>query len=151
EGAAVGELEAALAPLQRAGEGAALVAEELGEEQRLDQGAAVHLDERAAPPRRRLVDRLGDELLAGARLAADEDQRVVRRDALDHLEDVRDGGRAADDLALRIGLLRLGGGTRRAQRRGPDRANRDHRLTASEARTVGVALEERQARRLAAV
>src|SRR5262249_59316694 len=52
QGPAVGELEAALPAGERAGERAALVAEELGEEQRLDERAAVYLDERTAVARR---------------------------------------------------------------------------------------------------
>ncbi len=73
ERAAVGELEAPLLAADGAGEGALLVAEELGLEERLGEGRAVHLDEGLVGARRLLVKRLGDELLAGAGLAQDED------------------------------------------------------------------------------
>ena len=70
ERAAVRRLEAADAPLARAGEGAALVAEELALEQRLRDRGAVHDDEGLVAARAELVDRARDELLAGAALAA---------------------------------------------------------------------------------
>ena len=53
-----GELELAGAPLGGAGEGAALVAEELALEQLARDGRAVEGDERAAPARRVVVDGL---------------------------------------------------------------------------------------------
>ena len=49
QGAAVGQLEPAELALDGAGEGALLVAEQLGLEQRLGQRAAVDLDERPCP------------------------------------------------------------------------------------------------------
>ena len=51
EGAAVGQLEAALLAAGRAGEGALLVAEQLGLEQGLGERRAVHRDERPARAR----------------------------------------------------------------------------------------------------
>src|SRR5439155_22887477 len=72
QGAAVGELEAALLPPRRAGERALLVAEQLRLEQRLGQRRTVLRDERPAAPRRARVDRARDELLARAALALDE-------------------------------------------------------------------------------
>ena len=54
--AAVGQLEAALAGVDGAGEGALLVAEQLGLQQRLRQRRAVDLDERPVRARRQLVD-----------------------------------------------------------------------------------------------
>ena len=65
--AAVGQLELAAAPRHRAGEGAALVAEELGLDQLLGDGRAVHLDEGAVAARRLRVDGARDQLLAGRR------------------------------------------------------------------------------------
>ena len=76
--AAVGELEAAAALLDRAGEGALLVAEELALEQLARQRGAVELDERALAARALLVDRARDELLAGAGLALDQHGAVRR-------------------------------------------------------------------------
>ena len=77
--AAVGLLEAPFAPPDRAGERAALVAEELALEQRLGERGAVQLDERLLGARAVLVDGRGDELLAGAALAGDEHRRARRR------------------------------------------------------------------------
>ena len=78
DGAAVGLLEHAGARSDCAGERAALVPEELALGERRRDGAAIEHDERAVRARARLVHRLGDELLAGSRLALDE-QRYVRR------------------------------------------------------------------------
>ena len=64
--AAIGELEAALPPLDGAGERALLVAEELALEQRLGNRRAVDRHERHGRARAQLVDRLRDQLLAGA-------------------------------------------------------------------------------------
>ena len=69
--------------LRGAGEGALLVAEQLALEQRLGQGGAVDRDERLAPPGREVVDRLGDQLLAGARFALDQHRARDRRHLLD--------------------------------------------------------------------
>ena len=69
ERAAVRQLEPALAVGDRAGEGAAHVAEQLALDDGLGQRRAVHLDERAARPLAAVVDRLRHQLLAGAGLA----------------------------------------------------------------------------------
>ena len=66
----------------RAGEGALLVPEELGLEQRLGERGAVHRHERPVAAAARAVDALGDHLLAGAALAGDEHGRVGARVAL---------------------------------------------------------------------
>src|SRR5262245_12460643 len=66
------ELEPALLARVRAGERAALVTEQLRLEQRLGQGGAVDLDERHRPARRVVMNRMRDELLARAGLAAQE-------------------------------------------------------------------------------
>src|SRR5439155_2580690 len=72
ERAAVRGLELALAPGDRAGERAPLVAEELALDQLLAERRAVHLDQRLRAPRAPVVDRVGDELLPRAARAADE-------------------------------------------------------------------------------
>ena len=87
--AAVGELEAARLGADRAGEGALLVAEQLGLHQRLGDGGAVDLDERPVLRGELLVQRLGDQLLAGARLAGDEHRRRRVGDLLDDRVDLR--------------------------------------------------------------
>src|SRR5262249_43109220 len=59
---------------------AALVPEELALDELGRDRRAVHLDERALGERGGLVHRAGDELLAGAALAGDEDTALGRRD-----------------------------------------------------------------------
>src|SRR5439155_23001119 len=83
DGTAVGQLEASRPVAQGAREGAPNVTEELALEHFSWYRAAVHLDQRALRPAAALVDRPGNELLAGARLAEDEDGGVGRRDHLD--------------------------------------------------------------------
>src|SRR6266576_902788 len=84
-GAAVGSLEPSQASLQRAREGALFVTEELGRNEGLLYGRAVHPDERLRRPSRPLVNSARDELLAGTRFAKDEDRRIGRGD-LGHLD-----------------------------------------------------------------
>src|SRR5262249_5561119 len=85
--AAVRELELAGLADERAGERTALVSEELALEQLARQRCAVDGDERSAPPRPVLVEIAGEELLAGAALALDENGRAARRDARRDLQD----------------------------------------------------------------
>ena len=85
--AAVGHLEAPLAVGARVGEGAADVAEHLALEQGRRDAAEIHLDERPLRPPAVAMDGVGDQLLAGAALAGDEDGRVGRRDAANQLQD----------------------------------------------------------------
>jgi hypothetical protein len=59
-------LERALDLLERAGEGAALVAEERGFDERFGERGAVDGDERFVGAVGQLVDRARDEFLAGA-------------------------------------------------------------------------------------
>src|SRR5262249_60352650 len=108
--AASRELEVAGLPPVGTGEGALLVAEELGLEELEGQRGDVDLHERALPPRGALVDGAGDELLADAALAPDEDGGVGVGDLVDHfldgfhlgavLEDAVVIGAAALELAL---------------------------------------------------
>ncbi len=63
----------------RAGERAALVAEQLALEQRLGDRGAVHRDERLAARRAFVVDAAREQLLAGARLAHDQHRRQAAR------------------------------------------------------------------------
>ena len=81
----------------RAGEGALLVAEQLALDERLRDGGAVDLDERAFVRGGVLVDRAGDELLAGAGLAGDEDGGRCVGDLLDDREDLLERRGAADE------------------------------------------------------
>ena len=79
--AAVGLVEQPALLADGAGERAALVAEELGLEQRLGEGAAVDRDELPAAAGV-VVDGAGDQLLAGARLAGDQHRGDGLGDAL---------------------------------------------------------------------
>ena len=83
----------------RAGERAALVAEELRLDERLGDRAAVDDEERLVAPVARLVDRARDALLAGAALARDEHRGPGAGDALRQLEDAAHRLGAEDDLA----------------------------------------------------
>ena len=106
EGAAVGDLEAALALGDGPGESALLVAEELALDERGRQRRAVELDEGPGPARAQVVDRVGDELLADARLPLEEDRARRGRHLLDPREDVAQDVAAADDpLEARLDLL----------------------------------------------
>ena len=97
--AAVGELEAAAAALHRAREAALLVAEQLGLEDAGRERRAVDAHERLLLARRVDVDRVRDELLAGAGLAAQEHRRRHRRDLADLVEHLAQGRRVTDDVA----------------------------------------------------
>ena len=59
----------------------------------------IHGNERPIRPRRILVERPGDELLAGAALAVDQNCRAARRGLDDQVEHLPHPGALADDLA----------------------------------------------------
>ena len=106
--ALVGGLEAALAHGHRPGERPLLVAEQLGLEERLGQRGAADLDQWMGVALAGPMQRLGDELLAGPRLAGDEDGGVAAGDLADELEDLQHRLRRADDaLALGRALAQL--------------------------------------------
>src|SRR3989440_11579454 len=85
KGATVRQLELAELALLGIGEGAPLVTEELGFEQRSRNGRRRHRDERPSRAPTVMVDRARDQLLAGARLAAQQHGDVAGRDAPDRL------------------------------------------------------------------
>ena len=95
--AVVGQLpQAQLAPL-RAGERARLVAEELRLQERLLEGRAVQVNERAFGAQAEAVDRVRHQLAAHeaehhavARVAAGDPEAVRAGDASDHRHEVRD-------------------------------------------------------------
>src|SRR5262249_54913813 len=62
------------------------------------QRRAIHPDERAAPATARGMDRAGDQLLAGAGLAEDQDRAVGLRDQSDFLEHGSQRRALPDDL-----------------------------------------------------
>ena len=98
ERAAVGLLEAAAALRIRPGEGAALVSEQLRLEQIRGDRSRVERDEGTLGARAVLVQRPGDELLAGARLPGDEHRDARARQAADGAEHLLHRGRRAEEL-----------------------------------------------------
>ncbi len=97
--AAGGLLELADAAGDRAGEGALLVAEQLGFEQVLRDRGAVDRDEGGARAVRAPMHIARDHLLAGAGFAGDQDRRIARRDLQREFHHVRHGLVAIDQLA----------------------------------------------------
>ena len=98
--AAIGERELALLVRRRAGERAAHVPEQLRFEQRFRDGGAVHLDERHVALRAAIVNRAGDQLLAGAGLAGDEHRALRLRDELGGPDDILHPAAAPDDAVV---------------------------------------------------
>ncbi len=96
-------LELADAAGDRAGEGALLVAEQLGFEQVLRDRRAVDRDERRRARGSSGVDVAREHLLAGAGLAGDQHRGVARRDLLGELDHVRHRLVAIDQLAGVVG------------------------------------------------
>src|SRR5207253_3023920 len=92
-----GELEAAAALLQRAGEGALLVSEELALDQLARQRGAIELHQRTLAPRACVVDRTSDELFARTGLALDQHRAVGRSHLRDLAEHAAQRRRIADD------------------------------------------------------
>ena len=109
ERAAMGELDLALGRLDRAGEGALLIAEQLSLEQILGDGGAVDRDKSSRAAATGLVDAAGEQFLAGAGRAEQHDRDVGIGDALDRAGDpghFRGGGdHGAEHLALVAHLL----------------------------------------------
>src|SRR5262249_60569137 len=96
--AAVRGLEAPLAPRVGAGEGALLVAEELALDELAVDRRAVHRDEGPPAAGAALVQRLRDELLAGAALAAHEHREVGLGNLLERCEDALHCGPAVGQV-----------------------------------------------------
>ena len=105
ERAAVGLLEAAAALRGRAGEGAALVAEELGLAQVARDGGGVDGDEGRVAARAVAVQRARDQLLATARLAVDQHRGVGVREPADGAEDLLHRRGLAENLGSEGGFL----------------------------------------------
>jgi hypothetical protein len=102
EGPAVGELEAALALGDGAGEGAFFVAEELAFDEVFGDGGAIEGDEGAGVAGAFAVERAGDELLAGAAFALDEDGGVGAGDAAEEGPEFLDGRALAEELTAGV-------------------------------------------------
>src|SRR5262249_29933439 len=97
EGAAIGQLEAALAEAVGAREGAPLVAKELALEQRGGERSADDGQERPIAPAAQLVERLGDNLLTPARFPTNEHSRLRPGERLDLLGELLHLCRLADE------------------------------------------------------
>ena len=91
-------------PMRRAigaGEGAPLVTEELGLEQGLGQGRAVHLHQRPVGAKRGAVHQRRDQLLAGSGLAGHENRRTGGGDPAREVGCGAQGRTLPDDLVRR--------------------------------------------------
>ena len=82
--------------MRRAGKGPGLVAEDLAFDQVARDGGAVDRDERPCRARAALVKQVGDNLLAAARRAGDQDRRIRRREPVDAVTHRGDGCADAD-------------------------------------------------------
>src|SRR6185295_10109133 len=97
---AAGLLQLTRLALRRAGERAALVAEQLRLEEILRQRRAVERDERSVAPRRRAMEKARDDFLARARLAEQQHGRLGRRDLRGLRQHLVPRRRLADDAAV---------------------------------------------------
>ena len=107
QSAAVGEFEAADAPFGRAGEGAALVAENFAFHQRFGNRGAIDGDERAAGARRKLVNAARDDFLARAGFAGDQNGGGARRGHFHDAHDFLHRLGSADEIAEASGFAEL--------------------------------------------
>src|SRR5207244_669018 len=82
-----------------AGERAAHVSEELALDEVRRDGSAIDDDHRTFRASAALDELRGDELLAGAALAVDQDVDLARGDALEHREEALHDGALPDDAA----------------------------------------------------
>ncbi|VBB43702.1 hypothetical protein TRIP_B310026 [uncultured Desulfatiglans sp.] len=106
----VGLFEAADPVADGPGEGPFDMPEEFAFKERLRERAAVDGNEGHVFPGAVVVDGAGDEFLAGAAFALDEDGGLARRGRLDGREDLLHGVALADDLVEAVGLAEAPGG-----------------------------------------
>ncbi|SVJ77443.1 Uncharacterized protein conserved in bacteria [Klebsiella pneumoniae] len=104
QGAAVGRLDPPDLALVRAGEGALLVAEQLGLDQVLGNRPAVDRDERPVRAPRLPVQGTRDQFLAGAALAPDQYRRVGRCQLRQQPAQVAYGQALAEQLVLALSI-----------------------------------------------
>src|SRR5690606_21256317 len=100
--AALRLLEAAELAALGARERALLVAEELRLQEALGECRAVHLDDRTGRTPAPAVDQVGEDLLAGAGLAEQQDADVGGRDPLEHAHDAFHRRAVHDDARTRL-------------------------------------------------
>ena len=79
DGTAVGRLEPTEASLERSGERALFMPEQLRRNQRLRDRGAIDANERTTRPPGSTMDRTGDELFTRPRFTLDQNGRVGRR------------------------------------------------------------------------
>ena len=92
QGSTVGLFEPSLAPRHGTGKRALLVAEQLRVDQLGGDGAAVHAAERAAPERRMLMDRPGNDFLTRSCFSEQQHRRTAPSH---HLRAANYGGQAS--------------------------------------------------------
>ena len=109
QGAAVGLFEAAGAAGDGAGERAFFVAEQFAFQQIFRDRAAVDGDHLLLAARAVFVHRLGDEFLAGAAFAGDQDRRVGAGDAADQFENFLQRAGNADHFHPAVVFRQFGG------------------------------------------
>src|SRR5689334_8081529 len=95
--------------LRGAGEAPGFVAEQLRLDQILRKRGAVHDNERASPSRRKVMEALGDQLLAGASLANDQHGPVKRRGTARALDRVEERQALTDELFCPLHSPTVGG------------------------------------------
>src|SRR5262249_44757647 len=93
---ALGDLEEPALRVLRSRERSLGEAEELALDELVRERAQVDRDERLGGARARAVDRAGDDFLAGAALAGEEERRHGGRDLRDKVEDAPHGGALGD-------------------------------------------------------
>ena len=103
----VGQLESADLFRQRPGVGALLPTEQLALDERSRNRRAVHANHRLAAARAQFVNRGRDQLLAGARLAQQENRGAGRRHLLDLCQDTLEGLALADNAGVSVQRLHL--------------------------------------------
>ena len=104
---AVGPLEHAAVALARPRERAGLMPEQRALDQLGWQGAAVDRDQGPLPAGRQPMQALGQQLLAGARLAGEQHRRIEAGDRLEPRERLLHRRAAGDERAPRLRLAPL--------------------------------------------
>ena len=97
----MGQLKASDGRVQRAGIGAALMAEQLAFQEPARNRRAVERHEWFVPPRALIVDGSGNEFFARSRLALDQNSRVGGSHHTDGVQGPTHSEAGADQLVLR--------------------------------------------------
>ncbi len=105
DGAVVGEFKAAFAFGDRAGERAFFVAEEFAFDEVFGNGGAIELDERGGGALALAIQGAGDQFLAGAAFAGDEDGGLGAGDFADELAQVFHRGALAEQFVAALVLF----------------------------------------------